>query len=260
MKLLFIGDVVGTGGRELLKDVLPALKQREAIDVCVANAENAAAGMGLTEKVARQIHACGVDVLTLGNHTWARQDLLAHIDQLPFVVRPANGPPAWPGQGSVVFWVKGVPLLVLNLLGRIFMRMIEDPFREADRQIDAFRRQHPNGLVLVDFHAEATSEKVAMGWYLDGRATAVLGTHTHVQTADERLLPQKTAYITDVGMTGPTNGVIGMDLDSSLRRLIDQLPSRYQLATGPCALCGVIVEADPATGQARSIRRLRLEE
>ena len=260
MNLLFIGDLVGVGGRHLLRDVLCDLRRDNHIDFCVANAENAAAGMGLTDKLADEIKDYGVDVLTMGNHTWARYEFLESIEKLSFVVRPANGPDAWPGRGWQVFEHQGAAILVLNLLGRIFMSPVDDPFTTADRIIDAFRRQHPTGLVIVDFHAEATSEKNAMGWYLDGRATLVAGTHTHVQTADERLLEQKTAYITDVGMTGPVNGVIGMDRASSLRRLVDHLPARYQLADGPNVLCGIIVESDPQTGLARSIRRIRIEE
>jgi len=260
LNLLFIGDLVGISGRHLLRDVLPDLRHDNQIDFCIVNAENAAAGMGLTDKLAIEINNYGVDLITLGNHSWARADFLNQIDQLPFVIRPANGPEAWPGKGFRIIQHPITPILVINLLGRIFMSVVDDPFKTADTIINRFRSHYKKGLVIVDFHAEATSEKNAMGWYLDGRATLVAGTHTHVQTADERLLNQKTAYITDVGMTGPVNGVIGMDRTTSLRRLVDHLPSRYQLADGPTALCGVIVEADPETGRARSIRRIRIEE
>lgn len=260
MRLLFIGDLVGSGGRHLLKAVLSDLKRQYQVDLCLANVENAAAGLGLTPSLSADIRACGVDVMTLGNHSWARPELLNTIDDIAGLVRPANGPAAWPGRGHLVVHHPKGRVFVLNLLGRVFMDPVDDPFATADRLLDSWRQAEPGGMAVVDFHAEATSEKIAMGWFLDGRATLVVGTHTHVQTADERILEKGTAYMTDVGMTGPTGGVIGMDRASSLRRLVDHLPSRYQMAHGPSALCAVVVEADPQTGRALSIERIRVEE
>lgn len=260
MRILFIGDLVGSGGRNLLKTLLPDLKKQYQIDLCLANVENAAAGMGITASMAHDILSFGVDVMTLGNHSWARAELIQSIDQIDRLIRPANGPAVWPGRGHLVLNSPEGRILILNLLGRVFMDPVDDPFVTADRILDHWKRPGEPGLAIVDFHAEATSEKVAMGLYLDGRVALVAGTHTHVQTADERILEQGTAYITDVGMTGPVNGVIGMDKEASLRRFVDHLPSRYQVAKGPSALCAIIVEADPATGLAEGIRRIRVEE
>jgi hypothetical protein len=260
LHILFIGDLVGSGGKHLLKEVLPDLKRQYQVDLCLANVENAAAGLGLTASLAHEIKSCGVDVMTLGNHSWARPELLTSIDKIAGLVRPANGPAAWPGTGQLVVNHPKGRVLVLNLLGRVFMDPVDDPFATADKVLSGWKANEPNGMAIVDFHAEATSEKIAMGWFLDGRATLVVGTHTHVQTADERILEQGTAYITDVGMTGPTDGVIGMDRASSLRRLVDHLPSRYQIAHGLSALCAVVIQADPQTGRAVSIERIRIEE
>ncbi len=257
---MFIGDLVGSGARRMLKELLPELKKQYQVDICLANVENVAAGMGLTADLAAEIKNAGVDVMTLGNHSWARHELIYDIDEIAGLIRPANGPAAWPGKGQLVVNHAKGRLLVLNLLGRIFMDPAGDPFELADSILTSWQDKQPGGLAVVDFHAEATAEKVALGWYLDGKATLVAGTHTHVQTADERILDQGTAYITDVGMTGPTDGVIGMDKAVSFRRLIDRLPARYQLAQGPCQLCAVLVQADCQTGRALKIERIRVEE
>lgn len=260
MHILFIGDIVGSGGRKWLKAKLPDLKKQYQVDLCVANAENAAAGLGLTANLAREIQSAGVDIMTLGNHSWAKQELLGSIDEIKNLVRPANGPAAWPGRGSAVFRHAGGNVLVINLLGRVFMDPVDDPFATANRLLTELKDKEQARIVLVDFHAEATSEKNAMAWYLDGRVTLVAGTHTHVQTADERILERGTAFITDVGMTGPTNGVIGMERETSLRRFVDHLPAYYEVAHGPSALCAVCVAADPETGRATRIERIRIEE
>ncbi len=260
MHILFIGDLVGAGGRKLLKAKLPDLKKRYQIDFCIANAENAAAGLGLTATLAKDIQSAGVDVMTLGNHSWARQDLLDSIDRIDSLIRPANGPAAWPGKGWLVWRRASCPVLVINLLGRVFMDPVDDPFAAADRLLAENAEQNQAKIIIIDFHAEATSEKNAMACYLDGRATLVAGTHTHVQTADERILERGTAFITDVGMTGPTDGVIGMEKETSLRRFVSRLPARYEPAYGPSALCAVCIEADPLTGQAKKIERIRIEE
>lgn len=260
MHILFIGDIVGSGGRKLLRARLPELKRKYQVEFCVANAENTAAGLGLTGTLAAEIMSCGADVLTLGNHSWARQELLESIDSIPCLIRPANGPAAWPGKGYILVRHTRGPILVVNLLGRIFMDPVDDPFVTADHVLNENHDRGEARIVIIDFHAEATSEKNAFAWYVDGRATLVAGTHTHVQTADERILERGTAFITDVGMTGPTDGVIGMERETSLRRFVDRLPAHYELARGPSAICAVVVEADPATGRASRIERIRIEE
>jgi hypothetical protein len=257
---MMIGDVVGSIGRRLLKDRLPDLKKKYTVNLCVANGENAAAGLGLTPRLAQEMLGMGVDVITLGNHTWSRREMVDRIDTLPRVIRPANGPSTWPGVGHLMFKTSLGPVLVINLMGRIFMQPLDDPFRTADQLIAAAREQTRPAAILVDFHAEATAEKMAMGHYLDGRVTLVAGTHTHVQTADERILPRGTAYITDVGMTGPVEGVIGMDSASSLRRLVDHLPAPYEAATGRGQFSAVVVQADPQTGKALAIERILIYE
>ena len=260
MRILFIGDIVGSGGRRMLRQDLKELKRQRQIDMCVANVENAAAGMGLTAALAQEIREAGVDLMTLGNHSWARHELLDTIDRIPGLVRPVNGPSSWPGRGHLLYNHPLGQVLLINLLGRVFMDPVDDPFAAVDRVLEEVPDSAQNRIVIVDFHAEATSEKNAMAWYLDGRATLVAGTHTHVQTADERILDQGTAFITNIGMTGPVNGVIGMDKATSLRRFVDHLPTRYQMAQGPSALCAVVVDADEKTGRARRIERIRIEE
>ncbi|MGI6333979.1 MAG: TIGR00282 family metallophosphoesterase [Saccharofermentanales bacterium] len=260
MRILFIGDVVGSGGRKILKAKLPELKNKWRTDVCIANAENAAAGRGITSAVAREIFSCGVDVITLGNHTWSKHEFLDQVDDWPHLIRPANMPRAWPGRGATVFSSPAGKLIVINLLGRVYMSPADDPFVTADHLLSGLQQEHQTKMSIVDFHAEATAEKSAMAWYLDGRASAVIGTHTHVQTADERILDQGTAFISDVGMTGPSGGVIGMDRAASLRRLVDRLPSQHILAGGACILCAVMVEVDPKTGRANQIVRIKVSE
>ena len=260
MHILFIGDIVGSGGRKLLKAKLPDIKKQYQIDFCVANAENTAAGLGLTGTLAKEITACGVDIMTLGNHSWARQELLESIDSIPNLIRPANGPAAWPGRGHILLRHPLGQILVVNMLGRVFMDPVNDPFVTIDQILGDAGIRSESRIVVVDFHGEATSEKNAFAWHVDGRVTLVAGTHTHVQTADERILERGTAFITDVGMTGPTDGVIGMERETSLRRFIDHLPAHYELARGPSAICAIVVDADPTTGRARRIERVRIEE
>jgi metallophosphoesterase (TIGR00282 family) len=257
---MMIGDVVGSTGRRLLKEKLPKLKKSYAVDLCLANGENAAAGLGLTPRLASELCEFGVDLITLGNHTWFRRELVDRIDTLPQVIRPANGPAAWPGQGFRMLQMPGGPVLVVNLLGRVFMEPLDDPFAVIDRILQDQSRLSPRPIVVVDFHAEATAEKIAMGYYLDGRVTLLAGTHTHVQTADERILPNGTAYITDVGMTGPIDGVIGMDRDASLRRLVNHLPAPYDAASGRGMFSAVVVAADLQSGRATGIQRILIQE
>lgn len=253
MRILFVGDVHGRPGRRAVARRVPALRREWQVDFVVANAENSAGGVGLTPQTAAELFEAGVDALTGGNHTWAKREAYELLDADPRLVRPANYPPGVPGHGSTVLRRGGLALAVLNLQGRIFMDPLDDPFRVARAEVDRLRKETP--FILVDFHAEATSEKIAMGYYLDGQVTAVVGTHTHVQTADERVLPGGTAYITDVGMTGPRDGVIGVDREAILQRFLTQLPIRFEVATGPVQFSAVLVEAD-SSGRATTIRRI----
>ena len=256
MDILFIGDIVGKPGREILKRALGVLVEQRHIDVVVANVENAAGGMGITRDVAEGIRDLGVDVMTSGNHVWDKKEALSYIELEPRLLRPANFPDA-PGHGHVVAQTAaGVPFGVVNVMGRVFMNPLDNPFQVVHREIDAVKRDAT--VVLVDFHAEATSEKLAMGWHLDGLVTAVVGTHTHVQTADERVLPEGTAYITDVGMTGPHDSIIGVQTGAALTRFVRGMPSRFETATGNPRLNGVVVTADPTTGKASAIERVSL--
>jgi metallophosphoesterase (TIGR00282 family) len=255
IRLLFIGDIVGKPGRELVRRGLAALVAHHRIDAVIANGENAAAGFGITPDLADDLFAYGVHVITGGNHTWDKREILPYFAHQPRLLRPANFPKGAPGRGRVIVTTTaGVPVGVVNVMGRVFMTAIDDPFRVVLEELDELR---PHAKVLlVDFHAEATSEKVAMGWHLDGRATAVIGTHTHVATADTRILPNGTGYQTDAGMTGPHDSVIGVERGAILQRFLTALPQRFETATENPRLCGVIIGADEATGRAVSIERI----
>jgi metallophosphoesterase (TIGR00282 family) len=255
MNVLMVGDIFGDSGRAALAKLLPRLRQQHAIDVAVVNIENAAGGFGVTPQIARTVlEGGGVDVLTSGNHIWDKKEIIPYIGKENLLLRPANFPAGTPGSGSIT--VKAGPhrVGVLNLMGRIFMNPIDCPFRKADEVVAELRRETP--VVLVDMHSEATSEVMALGWYLDGRVSAVVGTHRHVQTADERILPGGTAYITDLGMTGPVDSVIGVDKDIIIQRFLTQMPIRFEPAKGPAALRGVVIAVDPETGRATSIQRV----
>ncbi len=255
MRILFIGDIVGRPGRELVRRGLAGLVERHQADLVIANVENAAAGFGVTREIGDQLLDWGVDVMTSGNHVWDKKEALDYIGTEPRLIRPANYPAGVPGRGSYVARTKaGVSVGVVNLMGRVFMISIDDPFAVALRAIETLRER--TRIIFVDFHAEATSEKVAMGWHLNGRVTAVVGTHTHVQTADERILPKGTAYLTDVGMTGPHDSVIGVEIEAALGRFLTALPARFETASGNPRLNAAIVEADEQTGLARNIQRL----
>jgi hypothetical protein len=255
MKILFIGDIVGKPGRDAVLIMVPVLRAEFAPDLVIANAENIAGGWGITADIARALHQGGIEVITLGNHTWAKADAYEMLSEAAQVLRPANYPPGAPGRGHGLFKTTSGQLVgVANLNGRIFMDPLDDPFRAADEIIAHLSPQTP--ILFFDFHAETTAEKVAFGRHCDGRTSAVVGTHTHVQTADERILPGGTAYITDAGMCGPDDSVIGMDVSVSLARFRTQMPHRLQVATGPVRLCGVIVTVDAATGRATSIERV----
>ena len=255
MRLLMVGDVVGAPGRRAVRENIPALRTELGIDFVVANGENAAGGNGITREVARELFSYGVDALTMGNHVWNHREAYGYVDGEERLVRPANYPAGAPGAGMRLFAVGGVKIAVVNCSGRVFMAPLDCPFRAMDGILDELAgRAH---IILVDFHAEATSEKVAMGWYLDGRVTAVFGTHTHVQTADERLLPGGTAYITDVGMTGPRDSVIGVKKETVLEKFITQLPHRFEVAGGPYQFNAVLVEADAESGRALAVERIQ---
>ncbi len=257
MRILFIGDIFGRPGREITRRAIPALVSSGDIDFVIANVENSAAGFGVTGDVADTILTYGVDVMTSGNHIWDKKEILDYIPRQHKLLRPANFPAAVPGRGSYLARTRsGEPIGVLNLMGRVFMTPLDDPFAVSLQEVENLRAKAR--VVIVDFHAEATSEKLAMGWHLDGRATAVLGTHTHVQTADNRILPKGTAYITDVGMTGPHDSIIGVTVEAALGRFRTSMPAKFEAASGPARLNAVVITADPATGKATSIERLNL--
>jgi metallophosphoesterase (TIGR00282 family) len=256
MNILMVGDVYGEPGRQAVTKLLPRLRQEHAIDFAVVNVENAAGGFGVTAPIARQILEAGADVMTSGNHIWDKREIVEYITRENLLLRPANFPAGTPGVGHVSVKCGPHRVGVLNLMGRVFMLPIDCPFRKADEILFELRKDTP--IVLVDMHCEATSESLAMGWYLAGRVSAVVGTHRHVQTADERVLPGGTAYITDLGLTGPTDGVIGVDREQIIQRFLQQMPSRFETAKGPAALHGVVIVVDPDTGRASSIRRLRV--
>jgi metallophosphoesterase (TIGR00282 family) len=264
MRVLFIGDVVGSPGREIVRERLADLVSTQKIDLVIANGENSAAGFGITPKIAEELFGYGIEVLSGGNHSWDKREILEFMPHEPRLLRPANFPEGNPGSGLYVGTARnGMKYAVINVQGRVFLPANEDPFRK----VDEFLAKLPGdvGFVLVDMHAETTSEKIALGWYLDGRVTAVVGTHTHVTTADERVLPGGTAYITDVGMTGPHDGVIGMDRVGIVKKFLDGMPARFEVAQGNVQMNCVLIETDDSGQrnqagrlQAASIERLRL--
>jgi len=257
VRILFIGDIVGRPGRELVRQGLQAIVDHHRIDLVIANAENSAAGFGITRDIGEQLLDYGVDVMTSGNHIWDKKEALDYIGIEPRLLRPANYPAGAPGRGSYLVRTRdNVSVGVVNVMGRVFMLNIDDPFAVVLKEIEELKPRAR--IIFVDFHAEATSEKIAMGWHLDGKVTAVVGTHTHVQTADERVLPRGTAYLTDVGMTGPHDSIIGVEIDAALGRFLTGLPAKFETATGNPRLNAVIVDADEQTGRATSIERVSL--
>lgn len=257
IKILFIGDIIGKPGRQALSRELHRLVDRYMIDIVVANGENAAGGFGLTVEVAKELFNQGIHLLTSGNHIWDKKEQIPLIFADRRIIRPANYPAGTPGKGSnVVTTPGGVKVGILNLEGRVYMKNLDCPFLVADREIEYL--QSETSIILVDFHAEATSEKSAMGWYLDGKISALIGTHTHVQTADERILPQGTAFLTDVGMTGGFDSVIGMGKEETIHRFLTQLPSKFEVAKKDIRLNAVVIEVDEANGNAVSIKRINI--
>lgn len=258
MKILFIGDIVGKVGRTAVKKLLPSLADKYKTDLVIVNGENIAGGFGLTEPLVSEIFKMGVHVITTGNHVWDKKEFVTYISKDNRVLRPLNYPPGVPGYGSLLFSMPdGLKVGIVNLCGRIFMSNMDCPFRAADDEIK--RLMQETKIIIIDFHAEATSEKIAFGYYVDGRVSAVIGTHTHVQTADEKILAQGTAYITDVGMTGPSNSVIGIDIKQIIQRFLTNMPARFETATGEGILSAVVVEINNDTGKATGIQRLLLK-
>ncbi|MBI3996814.1 MAG: TIGR00282 family metallophosphoesterase [Candidatus Omnitrophica bacterium] len=255
MKILVIGDVVGRPGRMIIERELIRLREERGIDLVVVNCENAAAGAGITRSIADDLFRAGADVLTSGNHVWKIREAFDLLKLDPRVIRPANYPEGTPGAGTaIVETLTGQKVGILNVMGRVFMEPLECPFRTAERELARLRMVTP--VIIVDMHAEATSEKVAMGWFLDGKVSCVFGTHTHIPTADERILPQGTAFITDVGMTGPYDSVIGRRVDQILERFLSNIPNRSEVAEGNVQLRGLLVDVNPATGKAASVERI----
>jgi metallophosphoesterase (TIGR00282 family) len=255
VKILFVGDIVGSPGRKIVHDRLADILAQRGIDLCIANGENSASGFGITPRLAEELFSSGVEVITGGNHIWDRKEILDFFPHEPRLLRPANFPNGSPGKGLYVGRTKKDGLYaVLNLQGRTFMAPLDDPFRAAITELAKIPKEVK--VIVVDMHAEATSEKQAMGWYLDGKVSAVLGTHTHVPTADNHVLPGGTAYITDVGMTGPHDSVIGMEKAGIMQRFLDAMPAKFAVAEGDVQMNTVLLDVDEATGQARSIERL----
>jgi 2',3'-cyclic-nucleotide 2'-phosphodiesterase len=261
MRILFIGDIFGRPGRTIVTERLPEIVRDRTIDLVIANGENSAAGFGITPALAEELFELNIDVITTGNHVWDKREIIEFFqvadgsrDPARRVLRPANYPKDLPGWGVYQGHKGKVPYAVLNLQGRVFMASNDDPFRTADRLLQEIESK----IILVDFHAEATSEKISLGWYLDGRVTAVIGTHTHVPTADERVLPKGTAYITDVGMTGPYDGVIGVRKELVVDRFLNGMPVRFEPATGDVRFCAVVIDCDEKTGRAANIERIMI--
>jgi len=256
MRILFIGDVVGEPGRRAIRELVPKLKSSEKLDFVIANSENIAAGSGVTPSLADELFDSGVDVLTSGDHIWKRKEVLDYIGTSNRLLRPANYPEGAPGLGATVIKSEsGESVGVINLIGRVFMQSVDCPFKIAKKEVESLKRK--SRIIIVDMHAEATSEKVALGWYLDGEVSAVIGTHTHIQTADEKILPGGTAFISDAGMTGPYDGVIGRKKEQILARFLSQMPTKFEMAEGDIQLHGVIVDIDSKTGKANSIKRVQ---
>ncbi|MBD3386159.1 TIGR00282 family metallophosphoesterase [candidate division KSB1 bacterium] len=257
--ILYIADIIGKPGLDVIRMFLPSLLKSHSVDLCIANGENGHNGIGLNESVARHYFDAGIDIITGGNHIWRHASYREYLDTSDRVLRPLNYPDSAPGKGYLIHKTsRDIPVGVINLQGRTFMYTIDCPFRTVETVID--RLKFTTKIIIIDFHAEATAEKAALGWFLDGKVSAVIGSHTHVQTADERILPYGTAFITDAGMTGPHDSVIGMDIDTSIKRFITQIPEKYRMAFANNRLNGVVLQIDPDSGRTSSIKRISLPE
>jgi len=260
LNILIIGDIVGKPGRRILLQSLPQLLVKHEIDLCIANVENAAGGYGITPQIAQQLLDAEINVLTSGNHIWDQKEITDFMGHEPRLLRPLNYPEGVPGRGSILLQTaSGTQVGIINLSGRVFMKSLDCPFRLAEQEVAKLKAQGAT-TIIVDFHAEATSEKIALGWFLDGQVSAVIGTHTHVQTADERILPAGTAYITDLGMTGAHDSVIGLKKEMALKRFLTQIPKRFEVAKGNVQLNGALLQIDESSGKARQIQRLQLKQ
>jgi len=260
MNVLFVGDIFGSPGRKAVKRLLPGLVEKHDAGLVVANGENSAGGFGITEEVADDLYGMGVQVITTGNHVWDKREVMEYLERAENLVRPANYPAGCPGRGSVVVSVRGVRVGILNLIGRVYNVNADCPFRKAEAEIERLKKEEEAEVVLIDMHAEATSEKQALAWHLDGKVAAIIGTHTHIQTADERLMPGGTAYITDVGMTGPRDSVIGVSPEKAIYRFLTAIPTRFDVAKGPAQFQAVVVSTDPDTGLSKGIKRINIAE
>ena len=256
MKILFIGDIVGEPGRRAIEELLPGLKKANDLELVIGTAENVAGGSGVTPSLADELFDPGLDVITSGDHIWKRREIIERIESDHRILRPANYPAGAPGVGSTVIRSEsGIDVGVINLIGRVFMQALECPFRVAREEVDKIKNK--TRIIIVDMHAEATSEKIALGWYLDGQVSAIVGTHTHVQTADEKILPGGTAFLCDAGMTGPLDGVIGRKKEQILNRFLTSMPTKFEMAEGDVHLQGAIIDVDEKTGRANSIKRIQ---
>ncbi|MFD0049385.1 TIGR00282 family metallophosphoesterase [Actinomycetes bacterium NPDC127524] len=259
MKLLFVGDVVGSPGRDMLKEYLPKMKEKFKPHITIVNGENAAGGRGITEKIYREFLGWGAQAVTLGNHAWDNREIFEFIDDAKYLVRPANFPEETPGEGLKFLKLNQYEIAIINLQARTFMPALDCPFRKAEELVAEAKKRTP--IIFVDFHGEATSEKQAMGWFLDGQVSAVIGTHTHVQTADQRILPGGTAYLSDAGMTGPYDGILGMEKEAVIHRFLTSLPVRFEVPkTGRTVLSAVLIEIDEKTGKSRKIDTILINE
>ncbi|WP_353684218.1 TIGR00282 family metallophosphoesterase [Thermodesulfovibrio sp. 3907-1M] len=259
LNVLFIGDIVGKSGRQIVKAVLPRLVEQYKIEFVIANAENSAGGFGITENVAQELFSCGIDLITTGNHVWDKKEATAYIAKESRILRPLNYPPGVPGSGSAVTKTrKNNVIAVINVSGRVFMNLLDCPFRSTEEEIKRIKEQ--TKFIFIDFHAEATSEKIAFAYYFDGKVSAIIGTHTHVQTADERILPEGTAYITDVGMTGPEDSVIGFKKEEVIEKFLTQMPKKFDVPSTPSIFSAVVIQVDKVTAAAKNIIRLRLRQ
>ena len=254
MRILFVGDIVGNPGRKAAKELVNRIKKNKCVDYCIANCENAAGGNGITYAVAQELYNAGIDAITMGNHTWSKKEIAGFIDMDPRIVRPANYPAELPGKGSTIIEGDKGGIGVINVMGRVYMESIDCPFRAAEREIEYLKNFVK--IIIVDMHAEATSEKCALAWYLDGRVSCVIGTHTHVQTSDERILPNGTGYITDVGMTGPHDGIIGVDREIIIEKFLRHMPAKFEVAKGAVQFNAVIADIDDKTGATTKIERI----
>jgi metallophosphoesterase (TIGR00282 family) len=254
LNILFVGDIVGNPGRKISKEVIPTLIKEYDIDFCIANGENAAGGSGITYSAAQELYRTGVDIITLGNHTWSKREITNFIDSDKKLIRPANYPAETPGRGSAVIEKNGLKIGVINVQGRVYMDNIDCPFKAAVKELEYLKSFVK--VIVVDMHAEATSEKAALAWYLDGRVSCVFGTHTHVQTSDERILPFGTSFITDAGMTGPYEGILGVNRHIIIERFLTNMPARFEIAKGKVQFNGIIADIDDVTGKTRQLKRI----